>query len=252
MPKDVIIACDFASKEETLAFLDAFGDETPFVKIGMELFYSEGPDIVRELKARGHKVFLDLKLHDIPNTVGKAMKRLGTLGVDITNVHAAGGVKMMKSALDGLRSGRQEAAGANASGAAGAGSDASGGAEPLLIAVTQLTSTDKETMNNELLIEGEVGDVVRKYAENAKTAGLGGVVCSPLEAPLIHEACGSGFLTVTPGIRLAGDSAQDQARVTDPKKARELGSDYIVVGRSITAAADPLGAYRRCMEEFLG
>ena len=241
MPKDVIIACDFASKEETLAFLDAFGDETPFMKIGMELFYSEGPDIVRELKARGHKVFLDLKLHDIPNTVGKAMKRLGTLGVDITNVHAAGGVKMMKSALDGLRSSRQEAAGANAS-----------GAEPLLIAVTQLTSTDKETMNNELLIEGEVGDVVRKYAENAKTAGLGGVVCSPLEAPLIHEACGSGFLTVTPGIRLAGDSAQDQARVTDPKKARELGSDYIVVGRSITAAADPLGAYRRCKEEFLG
>lgn len=228
MAKDVIIACDFPSKERTLEFLDMFeGVRKPFVKIGMELFYAEGPEIVREIKARGHKVFLDLKLHDIPNTVKGGMKSLTGLGVDMTNVHAAGGIKMMKAGLEGL------------------------GPGPVLIAVTQLTSTDQEMLNNELLIEGNMNDVIVKYAINAKSAGLGGVVCSPLEAGLIHEACGNDFLTVTPGIRFAGGDAGDQARITTPAKARELGSDYIVIGRPITQAEDPVAAYLQAVQDFL-
>ena len=228
MAKDVIIACDFPSKERTLEFLDMFeGVRKPFVKIGMELFYAEGPEIVREIKARGHKVFLDLKLHDIPNTVKGGMKSLTGLGVDMTNVHAAGGIKMMKAGLEGL------------------------GPGPVLIAVTQLTSTDQEMLNNELLIEGNMNDVIVKYALNAKSAGLGGVVCSPLEAGLIHEACGNDFLTVTPGIRFAGGDAGDQARITTPAKARELGSDYIVIGRPITQAEDPVAAYLQAVQDFL-
>ena len=232
MPKDVIIACDFASAEETLAFLDRFEEERPFVKIGMELFYAEGPAIVRALKARGHKVFLDLKLHDIPNTVEKAMRVLRSLGADIVNLHAAGTADMMRAALRGLT-----------------GED---GTRPLLIAVTQLTSTDEARMRAELLIERPLEEVVLSYARNARDAGLDGVVCSPLEAGRVHEACGAGFLTVTPGVRFVDGEVGDQKRVTTPARARELGSDYIVVGRPITQAADPVAAYRRCVKEFLG
>jgi len=230
MGKDVIIACDFAGKAETLAFLDRFGAERPFVKIGMELYYAAGPDIVRELKARGHKIFLDLKLHDIPNTVKKAMAVLRDLGADVINLHAAGTKAMMEAALEGVT--RPD------------------GTRPLLIAVTQLTSTSEERMREELLISAPLAETVLHYAENAKDAGLDGVVCSPLEAGLIHERCGGGFLTVTPGVRFADGDVGDQVRVTTPAKAKELGSDYIVVGRPITQAADPLAAYRRCVAEF--
>ena len=246
MPKDVIIACDFPSKRETLGFLDLFGETKPFVKIGMELFYSEGPAMIKELKHRCHKVFLDLKLHDIPNTVERAMRNLSALGVDIANVHAAGGIKMMERGLKGITEG--SSSGVTCDG----GKSPVGTGSPLLIAVTQLTSTDKETMNGEIMIPGEVKDCVMKYAANAKAAGLGGVVCSPLEAGIIHDALGMDFMTVTPGIRLAGDDPGDQARVTDPAKARELGSDYIVVGRSITQAEDPVKAYEKCVKDFLG
>ena len=232
MGKDVIIACDFAGKAETLAFLDRFGDERPFLKIGMELYYAAGPDIVRELKARGHKIFLDLKLHDIPNTVKKAMAVLRDLGADVINLHAAGTKAMMEAALEGVT--RPD------------------GTRPLLIAVTQLTSTSEERMREELLIDAPLAETVLHYAENAKDAGLDGVVCSPLEAGLIHGRCGDGFLTVTPGVRFADGDVGDQVRVTTPAKAKELGSDYIVVGRPITQAADPLAAYRRCVAEFCG
>ena len=232
MGKDVIVACDFSSKEETLNFLDNFKDEKPFVKIGMELFYSEGPEIVREIKSRGHKIFLDLKLHDIPNTVMKAMKSLSKLNIDMVNVHAAGTIKMMEAALEGLT--RED------------------GTRPLLIAVTQLTSTNQERMTEELLIAHPLEDVVIKYAKNAQAAGLDGVVCSPLESGLVHEKVGEAFLTITPGVRFEGGDKGDQARVTTPAKAKELGSDYIVVGRPITQAADPVSAYRRCVEEFVG
>lgn len=232
MGKDVIIACDFASKEECLGFLDGFRDEKPFVKIGMELFYAEGPQIVRDIKARGHKIFLDLKLHDIPNTVKKSMAVLSRLSVDMCNLHAAGTRAMMEAALEGLT--RPD------------------GSRPILIAVTQLTSTSQEQMENELLIDGKMEDVVMKYAENAKSAGLDGVVCSPLEAQAVHTACGKSFCTVTPGIRFADGDRGDQTRVTTPEKARELGSDYIVVGRPITASPDPVAAYRRCVKEFVG
>ena len=236
MAKDVIIACDFPSKEKTLEFLDMFKDtRKPFVKIGMQLFYAEGPDIVREIKKRGHKIFLDLKLHDIPNTVKSGMRSLAGLGVDMTNVHAAGGIKMMKAGLEGLTGGEQQAD----SGAESCGHEAEA---PVLIAVTQLTSTDQETLENEILID----------ARNAKAAGLGGVVCSPLEAGLIHEACGDDFLTVTPGIRFAGGDAGDQARISTPANARELGSDYIVIGRPITQADDPVAAYNKAINDFLG
>ena len=232
MAKDVIIACDFAGTEETLAFLESFGAERPFVKIGMELFYAEGPQIVRLLKARGHKVFLDLKLHDIPNTVEKSMRVLRDLGADIVNLHAAGTKAMMEAALRGLT--RDD------------------GTRPLLIAVTQLTSTDETAMREELLIEKPLNEVVLAYAENAKDAGLDGVVCSPLEAGKVHERCGEGFLTVTPGVRFAEGDKGDQKRVATPALARELGADYIVVGRPITKAEDPLAAYHRCVKEFLG
>lgn len=232
MGKDVIIACDFSSKEEVLSFLDKFTGKKPFVKIGMELFYAEGPDIVREIKKRGHKIFLDLKLHDIPNTVKKAMAVLSKLDVDLCNLHAAGTSAMMKAALEGLT--RPD------------------GTRPLLIAVTQLTSTDKQRMNDEILIDGEVGDVVLSYARTAADSGLDGVVCSPLEAGLVHEKCGKNFLTVTPGVRFADGDVGDQVRVTTPAKAKEIGSDYIVVGRPITAAADPVAAYERCLAEFVG
>ena len=232
MGKDVIIACDFPGKRETLEFLDKFRDEKPFVKIGMELFYAEGPEIVREIKRRGHKIFLDLKLHDIPNTVRGAMASLSRLDVDICNVHAAGTADMMRAALEGLC--RPD------------------GTRPLLIAVTQLTSTDQQRMESELLIDHPIEDVILHYAENAKTAGLDGIVCSPLEAGLVHERCGADFLTVTPGVRFADGDKGDQVRVTTPERARELGSDYIVVGRPITKADDPMGAYRRCMKEFVG
>ena len=231
MGKDVIVALDFDSKEKTLAFLDRFTEEKPFVKIGMELFYAEGPSIVREIRARGHKIFLDLKLHDIPNTVKKAMAALSALDVDIVNLHAAGTAAMMTAALEGLT--RPD------------------GTRPLLIAVTQLTSTGEDAMHSQLLIPGRMEDVVMHYAENAKLAGLDGVVCSPLEAAAVHEACGKSFLTVTPGIRFADGDKGDQTRVTTPAKAREIGSDYIVVGRPITAAADPVAAYRRCVAEFV-
>lgn len=231
MGKDVIIACDFSGKEQTLKFLDMFTEEKPYVKIGMELFYSAGPDIVREIKARGHKIFLDLKLCDIPNTVKKAMAALRDLDVDMTNLHAYGTIEMMKAAIEGLTK--------------------PDGTRPLLIAVTQLTSTSQERMNNELLISGLMDDVVMKYAENAKIAGLDGVVCSPLEAGKVHERCGAGFLTVTPGVRFAGGDVGDQVRVTTPERAKEIGSDYIVVGRPITAAEDPVAAYRRCVREFV-
>ena len=233
MNRDVIIACDFATGEETLAFLDRFPEgEKPFVKIGMELFYAEGPEIVRQLKARGHRIFLDLKLHDIPNTVKKAMAVLSRLDVDIANLHAAGTIEIMKAAREGLT--RPD------------------GTRPLLIAVTQLTSTSEERMQKELLIGASINDTVIHYARNAKEAGLDGVVCSPLEAGMVKEACGKEFLTVTPGIRFADGDKGDQVRVTTPEKAREIGTDYIVVGRPITAAADPVAAYRRCVKEFVG
>lgn len=232
MGKDVIIACDFASAEETLAFLDKFTEEKPYVKIGMELYYAEGPQIVKKIKERGHKIFLDLKLHDIPNTVKKAMKVLSALDVDMCNLHAAGTVAMMEAALEGLT--RED------------------GTRPLLIAVTQLTSTDQERMEKDLLIEKPLEEVVDHYAANAKKAGLDGVVCSPLEAARVHELCGEGFLTVTPGVRFADGDAGDQVRVTTPQRAKEIGSDYIVVGRPITQAEDPVATYRRCVSEFVG
>ena len=231
MGKNVIIACDFSSREETLNFLNKLGGERPFVKIGMELFYATGPDMVRELKDRGHQVFLDLKLHDIPHTVQKAMAVLTGLGADIVNLHAAGTVDMMKAALEGAT--RPD------------------GSRPLVIAVTQLTSTSEERMQRELLIAASMPDTVTAYAKNARLAGLDGVVCSPLEAGLIHAACGSDFLTVTPGVRFADGDLADQVRVATPARARELGSDYIVVGRPITQAADPLAAWQRCMREFV-
>jgi len=232
MAKDVIIACDFASRQQTLGFLDAFdGRRRPFVKIGMELFYAEGPDIVRELKRRGHPVFLDLKLHDIPNTVRKAMRVLSGLDVDIVNVHAAGTIEMMRAALEGLT--RED------------------GTRPLLVAVTQLTSTSEERMQKELLIGAGINDTIVKYAQNAREAGLDGVVCSPLEAEMVKQACGPDFLTITPGIRFADAAADDQVRITTPARAREIGSDYIVVGRPVTAAPDPVAAYERCLKEFL-
>ena len=228
--RDVIIACDFSSKEQTLNFLDKFTGRKPFVKIGMELFYAEGPEIVRTIKARGHRIFLDLKLHDIPNTVKKAMSVLRNLDVDMTNVHAAGTVDMMKAALEGLT--RED------------------GTRPMLIAVTQLTSTSEERMQKELLIGASINDTIVKYAENAKAAGLDGVVCSPLEAAMVKEACGKEFMTVTPGVRFADGDVGDQVRVTTPERAKEIGSDFIAVGRPITAADDPVAAYERCMREF--
>jgi len=233
MGKDVIIACDFESKEKVLEFLDKFtGEKKPFVKIGMELFYAEGPAIVREIKARGHKIFLDLKLHDIPNTVKKAMAVLSRLDVDMVNVHAAGAGVMMAGALEGLT--RPD------------------GTRPMLIAVTQLTSTSQEQMEKEILIEKPLEDVVASYALNAKKSGLDGIVCSPLEAGRIHEVCGEGFYTVTPGVRFADAAKDDQTRITTPAGARAIGSDYIVVGRPITQAADPVAAYERCCAEFIG
>lgn len=232
MGKDVIVACDFPSAKATLEFLDKFHGATPFVKIGMELYYAEGPEIVREIKKRGMKIFLDLKLHDIPNTVGSAMKVLSNLGVDMTNVHAAGGSAMMTAALNGLT--RPD------------------GSRTLLIAVTQLTSTNEDMMRKELLIEKPLTDVVESYAQNAQSSGLDGVVCSPLESGIIHEKVGAGFLTVTPGIRFADGDIGDQSRVTTPELAKKLGSDYIVVGRPITRADDPLKVYERCMADFVG
>ena len=232
MGKDVIIACDFDSAEKTFAFLDKFEGKKPFVKIGMELYYAEGPSIVREIKRRGHKIFLDLKLHDIPNTVKKGMAVLSRLDVDMTNLHAAGTKNMMKAAIEGLT--RED------------------GTRPMLIAVTQLTSTDQESMENDLLIKAPIDEVVMHYAENAKKAGLDGVVCSPLEAGKVHDRCGSEFLTVTPGVRFADGDVGDQKRVMTPAEAKRIGSDYIVVGRPITAAEDPVAAYERCCREFIG
>lgn len=232
MGKEVIIACDFKNKEETLKFLEQFTEEKLFLKIGMELFYSEGPDIVREIKKRGHKIFLDLKLHDIPNTVKKAMVSLSNLDVDMCNVHAAGTREMMKAAIEGLT--RED------------------GTRPLLISVTQLTSTSEERMQEELLINEKIDKVVMHYAKNTKLAGLDGVVCSPLEAGKVKEVCGKEFLTITPGVRFETDDVGDQVRVTTPKKAKELGSDYIVVGRPITKAENPAEAYRRCVADFCG
>lgn len=232
MGKDVIIACDFASKEACLAFLDKFTGRKPFVKIGMELFYAEGPEIVKEIKARGHKIFLDLKLHDIPNTVKKSMSVLSRLDVDMTNLHAGGTVRMMEAAIEGLT--RED------------------GTRPILIAVTQLTSTDQEAMENDLLIHEPIDKVVMHYAANAKKAGLDGVVCSPLEAGKVHDTCGSDFVTVTPGVRFADGDIGDQKRVMTPAEAKKIGSDYIVVGRPITAAEDPVAAYERCVAEFIG
>ncbi len=231
---DVIIACDFKSAEDTFRFLDLFKDEPrkPFLKIGMELYYAEGPAIVKEIKRRGHKIFLDLKLHDIPNTVKKAMSVLRNLDVDMTNVHAAGTIDMMKAAVEGLT--RED------------------GTRPLLIAVTQLTSTSEERMQQELLIGASINDTIVKYAQNTKAAGLDGVVCSPLEAGMVKEACGKEFFTITPGVRFADGEVGDQVRVTTPARAREIGSDFIVVGRPITAADDPVAAYRRCVAEFIG
>lgn len=231
MGKDVIIACDFASAKQTFDFLDKFTDVKPFVKIGMELFYAEGPSIVREIKARGHKIFLDLKLHDIPNTVKKSMAVLKNLDVDMTNLHAGGTKRMMSAAIEGLT--RED------------------GTRPLLIAVTQLTSTDEESMRKDLLIEKPIDEVVMHYAKNAKDSGLDGVVCSPLEAGKVHDVCGNGFLTVTPGVRFADGDIGDQKRVMTPAQAKEIGSDYIVVGRPITAAEDPVAAYERCVKEFV-
>ena len=234
MSKDVIIACDFNSKADLMTFLDKFENEDrkPFLKVGMELFYAEGPAIVKEIKARGHKIFLDLKLHDIPNTVKKAMAVLSALDVDICNLHAAGTAAMMEAALEGLTR--------------------ADGTRPLLIAVTQLSSTSEERMQKDLLIDRPLDEVVMHYAKNAKDAGLDGVVCSPLEAGKVKAVCGDAFLTVTPGVRFADGEIGDQVRVTTPAKAKELGSDYIVVGRPITQAADPVAAYRRCVEEFVG
>lgn len=231
MGKDVIIACDFQSREQTLEFLEKFQDEKPFVKIGMELYYAEGPDIVREIKKRGHKIFLDLKLHDIPNTVKKTMAVLSKLDVDICNLHAAGTSEMMKAALEGLKR--------------------ADGTRPLLIAVTQLTSTSQEAMQKELLINEPIDKVVMHYALNAKQAGLDGVVCSPLEAKIVHENAGSDFLTVTPGVRFADSQVGDQKRIMTPAQAKIAGSDYIVVGRPITASDDPVAAYRRCVKDFI-
>ena len=231
MGKDVIIACDFASAEQVFTFLDKFTDEKPFVKIGMELFYAEGPEIVRQIKARGHKIFLDLKLHDIPNTVKKSMAVLSRLDVDMTNLHAAGTISMMEAAIEGLT--RPD------------------GTRPMLIAVTQLTSTDQERMTNDLLIDKPIDEVVMHYAHNAKVAGLDGVVCSPLEAGKVHDRCGKDFCTVTPGVRFADGEVGDQKRVMTPAQAKEIGSDYIVVGRPITAAEDPVAAYERCVAEFI-
>ena len=232
MGKDVIVALDFPTATDTLAFLDKFTGRKPYVKIGMELFYAEGPEIVREIKNRGHRIFLDLKLHDIPNTVEKAMKSLSKLSIDMVNVHAAGTVEMMEAAKRGLKGDSEEG--------------------PLLIAVTQLTSTSQERMNEELLIDGKLEDVVIKYAQNAKKAGLDGVVCSPLESGMIHDACGDDFVTVTPGVRFADSAKDDQVRITTPEGAKKLGSDYIVVGRPITKAEDPVEAYERCLAEFTG
>ena len=231
MGKDVIIACDFSSAQATFDFLDKFTEEKPFVKIGMELYYAEGPSIVREIKKRGHKIFLDLKLHDIPNTVKKAMSVLSKLDVDMTNLHAAGTVEMMKAAVEGLT--RED------------------GTRPILIAVTQLTSTSEERMQKELLINASINDTIVKYAQNAKEAGLDGVVCSPLEAGMVKDACSKEFITVTPGVRFADGDKGDQVRITTPEKAKEIGSDYIVVGRPITQADDPVAAYRRCVKEFV-
>ena len=230
MGRDIIIACDFDSAEKTFAFLDKFTGRKPFVKIGMELYYAEGPEIVREIKRRGHKIFLDLKLHDIPNTVKKAMAVLSRLDVDMTNLHAAGTVRMMKDAVEGLT--RPD------------------GTRPMLIAVTQLTSTDQESMENDLLIKEPIDKVVMHYAACAKAAGLDGVVCSPLEAGKVHDSCGKDFVTVTPGVRFADGDIGDQKRVMTPAEAKKIGSDYIVVGRPITAAADPVAAYERCLREF--
>ncbi len=230
MGKDVIVACDFSSAEATFAFLDKFTGRKPFVKIGMELFYAEGPQIVRQIKARGHKIFLDLKLHDIPNTVKKSMSVLRDLDVDITNLHASGTGAMMQAAVEGLTR--------------------PNGTRPLLIAVTQLTSTDQQALENDLMIHAPIDEVVMHYAETAKNAGLDGVVCSPLEAGKVHERCGAGFLTVTPGVRFADGDVGDQKRVMTPAQAKAVGSDYIVVGRPITAAADPVAAYQRCVAEF--
>lgn len=232
MAKDVIIALDFESKEKVLTFLDKFTGRKPYVKIGMELYYAEGPEIVREIKRRGHKIFLDLKLHDIPNTVKKAMKVLSNLDVDMTNLHASGTIAMMEAAKEGLTR--------------------ADGSCATLLAVTQLTSTSEERMQNELLINATMPETVKQYARNAQAAGLMGVVCSPLEAALVKEACGPDFLTVTPGIRFADGDVGDQVRVMTPAKARQGGSDYIVVGRPITAAEDPVAAYERCITEFLG
>ena len=232
MGKDVIIACDFDSAEKTFSFLDKFTGKKPFVKIGMELYYAEGPEIVREIKRRGHKIFLDLKLHDIPNTVKKAMAVLSRLDVDMTNLHAAGTGRMMEAAIEGLT--RPD------------------GTRPILIAVTQLTSTDEETMKRDLLIDAPIADVVMHYASVAKAAGLDGVVCSPLEAGAVHERCGESFVTVTPGVRFADGDVGDQKRVMTPAEAKKIGSDYIVVGRPITAAEDPVAAYERCCREFIG
>ena len=234
MGKDVIVACDFDSAEKVFSFLDLFENNgrKPFVKIGMELFYAEGPSIVREIKRRGHKIFLDLKLHDIPNTVKKSMAVLSRLDVDMTNLHAGGTVRMMEAAIEGLT--RPD------------------GTRPLLIAVTQLTSTSEERMRNDLLIDHNINDVAVHYAKNAKVAGLDGVVCSPLEAGIVKEACGAEFMTVTPGIRFADAAADDQVRITTPERAREIGSDFIVVGRPVTAAEDPVAAYERCCREFIG
>lgn len=234
MKRDVIIACDFANRDMVLGFLDNFKEEKPFVKIGMELFYGEGPDMVREIKARGHKIFLDLKLHDIPNTVHKAMKNLGRLGVDMTNLHAAGGSEMMRAALEGLTEGAV-------------------GQRALLIAVTQLTSTTQAMMHDELLIPGDMNEVVASYSATSQKAGLDGVVCSPLEVKIVKERCGDGFVTVTPGIRYPDAAGtDDQKRITTPEGAKDLGSDFIVVGRPITAAQDPVAAYRRVHSEFVG
>ena len=232
MAKDVIIACDFASEEALFNFLDLFKEEKPYLKVGMELFYAAGPNIVKEIKKRGHKIFLDLKLHDIPTTVKKAMSVLSNLDVDMCNLHASGTIPMMEAALEGLT--RDD------------------GTRPILLAVTQLTSTSQEVMERDLLINENIGDVVAHYANNAKIAGLDGVVCSPLEASIVKEKCGKDFYTVTPGVRFADGDVGDQKRVTTPEKAREIGSDYIVVGRPITAAEDPVAAYRRCVKEFLG
>ena len=231
MGRDVIIACDFSTKQDVMNFLDKFQEEKPFVKIGMELYYAEGPEIVREIKARGHKIFLDLKLHDIPNTVKKSMNVLSRLDVDMTNLHAAGTIAMMEAAIEGLT--RED------------------GTRPMLIAVTQLTSTSEERMRDELLINAPIDKTVMHYAMNAKKAGLDGVVCSPLEAGKVHDTCGKDFVTVTPGVRFADGDVGDQVRVMTPEQAKKIGSDYIVVGRPITAAADPVAAYRRCVSEFV-